>query len=382
MKRWFIGILCVWILAANVVCAEGVDLEISAPSALLMEADTGQVLYEKDADMQRAPASVTKIMTLLLIFDALEDGKISLEDEVTTSEYAASMGGSQVYLEAGEVQSVDTLIKCIAVASANDACVVMSEYISGNEAEFVNQMNERAKGLGMTNTNFENCNGLEAEGHVTTARDIAYMSRELITKYPQIRDYCMIWQENIIHTTRKGSTEFGLTNTNKLVRHYEYATGLKTGFTSQAKYCISATAEKDDVELIAVIMGAESSTIRNQDAVKLLNYGFGKCQKYESEIESLQPIEIARGQEKTLAIKMKNNFSYVDTSGADLNRIEKEYVIFEVSAPIEKGDKVGEVRYHLQGEQIGAVDIIAQTEVKEITYGSALESLLKMYFAL
>ena len=217
-------------------------LEISAPSAILMEASTGQVVYEKNPDEERPPASVTKIMTLLLIFDALETGQISLEDTVTTSEYAASMGGSQVFLEPGETQTVDTLIKCIAVASANDACVAMAEHIAGSEEEFVNKMNERAKELGMDHTHFVNCNGLDADGHLTTARDISLMSRELIRLYPQIRDYAMIWMENITHTTKKGSSEFGLTNTNKLVRHYEYTTGLKTGSTSQAGFCISATA--------------------------------------------------------------------------------------------------------------------------------------------
>ena len=236
---------------------EGID--VSAPSAILMEASTGQVIYEKDADSVRPPASVTKVMTLLLIFDALAEGKIKLEDEVTTSEYAASMGGSQVFLEPGEVQTVDTMIKCISVASANDACVAMSEFICGSESEFVEKMNERAKGLGMENTHFVNCNGLDTDGHVTTARDIALMSRELITTYPQIRDYCMIWMENITHTTKKGTSEFGLTNTNKLIRQYEYATGLKTGSTSKAKFCLSATAEKDGMELIAVVMAANDS---------------------------------------------------------------------------------------------------------------------------
>ena len=204
------------------------EIDISAPSAVLMEASTGTVIYEKDADTARPPASVTKVMTMLLIFDALEAGSIHLEDEVTTSEYAASMGGSQVFLEPGEIQTVDTMLKCIAVASANDACVAMAEYICGSEEEFVRKMNERAKGLGMDNTNFVNCNGLDAEGHVTSARDIALMSRELIAKYPQIHDYSMIWMENITHNTSKGTSEFGLTNTNKLVRQYEYATGLKT----------------------------------------------------------------------------------------------------------------------------------------------------------
>ena len=193
-------------------------IDVSAPSAVLMEASTGQVIFEKDADTQRPPASVTKVMTLLLIFDALNEGKITLEDQVTTSEYAASMGGSQVFLEPGEVQTVDTMIKCISVASANDACVAMAEQICGNEEEFVAQMNQRAEGLGMTNTHFVNCNGLDADGHLTTARDIALMSRELIMKYPQIHDYCTIWMENITHTTKKGTSEFGLTNTNKLIR--------------------------------------------------------------------------------------------------------------------------------------------------------------------
>ena len=258
-------------------------LEISAPSAILMEASTGQVVYEKNPDEERPPASVTKIMTLLLIFDALETGQISLEDTVTTSEYAASMGGSQVFLEPGETQTVDTLIKCIAVASANDACVAMAEHIAGSEEEFVNQMNERAKELGMDHTHFVNCNGLDADGHLTTARDISLMSRELIRLYPQIRDYAMIWMENITHTTKKGSSEFGLTNTNKLVRHYEYTTGLKTGSTSQAGFCISATAEKNGMELIAVIMAAETSRDRTKDAIALLNYGFGKCSVYKEE---------------------------------------------------------------------------------------------------
>ena len=200
---------------------EDTSMQIGAPSALLMEASTGTVLFEQDADTKRPPASVTKIMTMLLIFDAVESKKISLEDKVPVSEFAASMGGSQVFLETGETQTVDTMLKCISIASANDACVAMAEYISGSEEAFVQEMNKRAKALGMHNTNFVNCNGLDAQGHVTTARDIALMSRELITKYPQIHEYAMTWMENITHETKKGTSEFGLTNTNKLVRQYE-----------------------------------------------------------------------------------------------------------------------------------------------------------------
>lgn len=356
-------------------------VEVTAPSALLMEASTGQVIYEKDADSKRPPASVTKIMTLLLIFDALESGKIKLEDEVTTSEYAASMGGSQVFLEAGEVQTVDTLIKCIAVASANDACVTMAEYISGSVEVFVEQMNQRAEGLGMTNTHFVNCNGLDAEGHLTTARDIALMSRELITKYPKVRDYCMIWQENIIHTTRKGSTEFGLSNTNKLVRHYEYATGLKTGSTSQAKFCISATAEKNDMELIAVIMAADDSKIRNKDAVTLLNYGFGKCNIYKEEsIPDIKPVEVKKGEAEQIEVVQKFPFTYVDVLGADLSAIDRKVEMVKLVAPIKKGEKVGVARYYLNGEEIGSVEIVAAEDIKEIRYTGALQKLLEIFF--
>lgn len=348
---------------------EGViaGVEVSAPSAILMEASTGDIIYEKDADTARPPASVTKIMTMLLIFDALADGKIKLEDQVTTSDFAASMGGSQVFLEPGETQSVDTMLKCISIASANDACVAMAEYISGNEEEFVKQMNERAKGLGMENTNFVNCNGLDTEGHVTTARDIALMSREMITKYPQIHDYCMIWMENITHTTKKGTTEFGLTNTNKLVRQYEYATGLKTGSTGLAKFCVSATAKKNDIELIAVIMAAEDSKARFKDATTLLNYGFGKCQLYKDENpDALKDIEVKGGVKETVSCEYTGTFSYLDTAGTNLSGITKKLQLKKnLKAPVKKGDIVGSLVYELEGKEIGKVDVAASENVKK-----------------
>ena len=345
-------------------------VEISAPSAVLMEASTGKVLFEKDMDTARPPASVTKIMTMLLIFDALADGRLQPEDEVTVSEYAASMGGSQVYLEAGEIQTVDTMLKCIAVASANDACVAMAEYICGNEEEFVNRMNERAAGLGMENTHFVNCNGLDAEGHVTSARDIALMSRELITKYPQVHDYSMIWMEDITHTTNKGTSEFGLTNTNKLVRQYEYATGLKTGSTGEAKFCVSATAEKDGIELIAVVMAAENSKDRFADAVKLLNYGFGKCQLYTDESEEgIAPAVVENGVEDTVNVYRAEPFSYLDTTGANLSSVERTVEMEEsVPAPVKKGDTVGAIVYTLEGNEIGRTDILAAEDIEEASF--------------
>ena len=259
-------------------------IQIQAPSAVLMEASTGQVIYEKGADEKRSPASVTKVMTLILIFDAIHSGKIKMTDEVVTSAHAKSMGGSQVFLEEGEKQTVETLIKCIVIASGNDASVAMAEYIGGTEEEFVRMMNERAAGLGMANTHFVDCCGLtEAPEHLTTARDIAIMSRELINKYPEIHDYSTIWMENITHVTKQGSKEFGLSNTNKLLKMATgfKVTGLKTGSTSIAKYCLSATAEKDGVRLIAAIMAAPDFKARFGDAQSLLNYGYASCKLYE-----------------------------------------------------------------------------------------------------
>lgn len=353
-------------------------VEVTAPSAILMEMTTGTVLYEKDADTARPPASVTKVMTMLLIFDALAEGKIQLEDKVTTSEYASSMGGSQVFLETGEKQTVETLLKCISIASANDACVAMAEYISGNEEEFVRQMNLRAEGLGMKHTHFVNCNGLDAEGHETSARDIALMSRELLLKYPEIHNYCTIWMENITHTTSKGSSEFGLTNTNKLIRQYEYATGLKTGSTGKAKFCVSATAEKNGVSLIAVIMGAEDSKARFKDAVTLLNYGFGKCQMYTDEnMPSLDPISVTGGIQESLSLEYEKKFTYLDTTGANLNAVTSRLQIPDkVNAPVKKGDTVGQRIYYLDEKEIGSVNLLAEETVKKAGFFDYLRKAL------
>lgn len=353
-------------------------VEVTAPSAILMEMTTGTVLYEKDADTARPPASVTKVMTMLLIFDALAEGKIQLEDKVTTYEYASSMGGSQVFLETGEKQTVETLLKCISIASANDACVAMAEYISGNEEEFVRQMNLRAEGLGMKHTHFVNCNGLDAEGHETSARDIALMSRELLLKYPEIHNYCTIWMENITHTTSKGSSEFGLTNTNKLIRQYEYATGLKTGSTGKAKFCVSATAEKNGVSLIAVIMGAEDSKARFKDAVTLLNYGFGKCQMYTDEnMPSLDPISVTGGIQESISLEYEKKFTYLDTTGANLNAVTSRLQIPDkVNAPVKKGDTVGQRIYYLDEKEIGSVNLLAEETVKKAGFFDYLRKAL------
>ena len=354
-------------------------LELSAESAVIMEASGGQVLFEKNADEKKPPASVTKVMTLLLIFDALADGTITPDTEVTTSEYAASMGGSQVFLEAGEKQTVDTMIKCIAVASANDACVAMAEKIAGSEPAFVEKMNQRSAGLGMTNTHFVNCNGLDTEGHLTTARDIALMSRELITKYPQIENYSTIWMENITHTTAKGSSEFGLSNTNKLIRQYEYATGLKTGSTSGAKFCLSATARKDGIDMIAVVMAEPDSKTRIKDAIAMLNYGFGKCSIYQDEkaLEKIVYAEVKHGMQEKAKGETPEGFRYVDTSGSDLSAVEKEVQIQKQTAPVKKGDQIGEVIYRLNEKTIGSVPVYATEGVAELTFEGAFLKILE-----
>ncbi|MDO4260678.1 MAG: D-alanyl-D-alanine carboxypeptidase family protein [Eubacteriales bacterium] len=352
-----------------------VAAEVAAPHAILIEVSTGTVLMEKAADEKVHPASVTKIMTMLLILEALEEGRIALSDVVTVSEHAASMGGSQVYLEAYETQTVDTLLKCIAVASANDACVAMAEYISGSEGDFVKQMNEKAKELGMNDTYFVNSCGLDDDEHLTTARDVAVMSREILKNHPQIHEYCTIWMENIVHTTARGSFEFGLSNTNKLIRQYEYATGLKTGYTSVAGFCISASAKKDNIELVAVVMGGADSKSRFQDAVTLLNSGFACCSLYRDENPAALPLlPVTGGVEDTVELRYGEEFSYVSTDGSNLSGVERSIELPEsVEAPVEKGDRIGRMVYRLNGSEIGSVPLVASAGVRQAGFGDYVQ---------
>lgn len=357
---------------------------LQSPSAVLMEASTGQIIYEKDADEKRSPASITKIMTLILIFDALKSGKIKLSDEVVTSAHAKSMGGSQVFLEEGEVQTVETLIKCIVVASGNDASVVMAEYIAGSEEEFVKRMNERAAGLGMTNTHFEDCCGLtDSTTHVTTARDIAIMSRELINKYPQIHNYSTIWMENITHVTKQGTKEFGLSNTNKLLKMANNftVTGLKTGSTSLAKYCLSATAEKDGVRLIASIMAAPNYKIRFGEAQTLLNYGYANCKLYEDkEMPQLPEMTVDNGVAEHVPLKYGGSFSYLSLTGEDFTAIEKKLEISSsIPAPVKEGQVAGSLIYTLGGKKIGEVPVLTAGDIRESTFADYLKRLWKAF---
>ena len=400
-KKW-ISVICVWIISFTILLTpltargqnesanestqensgqqtESADL-IQAPSGVLMEAQTGTVIYQKDSDTRRSPASITKIMTLILIFDALEKGNLKLDDIVTTSAYAKSMGGSQVFLEEGETQTVETLIKCIVIASGNDASVAMAEHICGSEQEFVRHMNERATELGMKNTHFEDCCGLtDSSNHYTTARDIAIMSRELITKYPKILEYSSIWMENITHVTKQGTKEFGLTNTNKLLRSYDGCVGLKTGSTSLAKYCLSAVAKRNKITLIAVVMAAPDYKVRFKDAASMLNYGFFRCSLYiDEKMQPLPEVPVKKGKEKSVPLVYEKQFQYLNTDGETIGKVEKKLRIHrEVKAPLKKGSQAGEMIYSADGKELGRVRILYARTIGQATYLDCVKELLK-----
>lgn len=348
-----------------------------------MEATTGTVIYEKDPDTRRSPASITKIMTLILIFDALENGTLKMTDTVTTSAYAKSMGGSQVFLEEGETQDVETMIKCIVIASGNDASVAMAEHIGGSEQEFVRQMNERAAGLGMENTHFVDCCGLtDSTDHYTTARDIALMSRELITKYPKILEYSSIWMENITHVTRQGSKEFGLTNTNKLLRSYEGCVGLKTGSTSLAKYCVSAVAARNGITLISVVMAAPDYKVRFKDAAAMLNYGFSKSSLYTDENpEKLPSIEVRKGTKTTTEVKYEKTFQYLSCDGKTIGDVQTKLNLNpQVQAPVKAGDTAGTLEYYENGRKLGEINILFTETIEKATYKNCLEKIIAEAF--
>ncbi len=369
-KRILAFILATLFLFTNELRVEA-DVSISAPSAILIEASTGQVIYENNASEKRSPASITKIMTILLVFEELERGSINLTDKVTTSEHAKSMGGSQVFLEEGEVQSLETMLKCIVIASANDASVAVAEHIAGTEAAFVAQMNQRAKELGMTDTNFEDCCGLtDSDGHYTTARDVAIMSRELIINHPEVFKYTQIWQEDITHETAKGSSQFTLSSTNKLLKQYDWITGLKTGSTSKAKYCISATAEKENMQMIAVIMGATDPKGRFADAATLLSYGYHMCDLFvDDNTDSLEDRYIEGGVDEWAPVVYEGEFRYIDLANNDLSQVEKSFIFSEKNtAPIKAGDVAGQAVYKLNGNQIGSVSILFAQDVEKAVY--------------
>lgn len=367
--------------------ATNAGLNIESASAVLIEGSTGSILYEKNKDERRFPASITKIMTLVLIFEALDAGKFTLSDKVTVSDHAASMGGSQVYLEPNETQTAEDMIKCITIASANDACVAMAEFIAGSETEFVAMMNQKAAELGMKNTKFMNCCGLDdtiAEGsHYSSAYDIALMSRELITKHPEITKYSTTWMDSIIHVTKKGESEFGLTNTNKLVRTYTGITGLKTGSTSKAKYCLSASANRNNMDLIAVVMAAPEPKQRFAEAASMLDYGFANCSMYKDDNKDvvIKPVKIKRGKKEKIQPVITSSYNYLLLKGKTADKITKKPMLSKsICAPVKQGDQIGEMVYSYDGQKIGSVPIVAAEDVKEAKYIDFLEKAAKKFF--
>lgn len=356
---------------------------IDAKSYILMEASTGTVLSENNSEEPLPPASVTKIMTLLLIYDSVDQGKIKWDDMVTVSEHAASMGGSQIFLEPNEQQSVETLTKSIAIASANDAAVAMAEFIAGSEESFVSMMNEKAQELGMKNTTFVNACGLDAEGHKMSAKDIALMSRELITKYPNIKKYTTTWQDTITHTTSKGTTEFGLTNTNKLIKWYKDATGLKTGSTSEALYCLSGTAERDGMELIAVVMAAPDPKVRFQTTMKLLDYGFAnyRLQSGKAAGEIVGKVPVYKGMLDTVDGAVASPVNIVTPKENKAELTSKTEFVESINAPVKKGDKIGEIIYYTNNKEIARANIIANEDVEKANLTKNISRLLQFWLS-
>ena len=366
-----LSVLMIFPFTAICSFADGFEIDESIPSAILVELETGTVLYEKDADAKRQPASVTKVMTMLLIMEEIDSGRLNMDDTVTVSAYAASMGGSQVYLKEGEQMSVRDMLKSITVASANDACVAMAEHISGSEEAFVDRMNLRASELGMVNTHFENTNGLDDTTieHLTTARDISIMSRELLG-HKTILDFSSIWMDSI----RDG--EFGLTNTNRLIRFYKGANGLKTGSTSKAGFCISATAERDSMTLICVIMGAPTRDVRNEAAKKAFDYGFANYSLYKSEAFELSGIPVIRGKNDECNLTCEGFVRLISKSQVSNVKCETDIPDF-LTAPLNKGDIVGKLTYSIGGDVIGEADIKLSSDVVEVGYFDVLLNLVK-----
>lgn len=347
--------------------SSGVSLELASESACLMEASTGEVIYEQNSEERLEPASVTKVMSLLLIFEALNDGIIKLDDMVTASEKASSMGGSQIWLEVGEQMSVDDMIKAMVVVSANDCTVAMAEHLAGSEEAFVTRMNKRANELGMTNTNFVNSTGLPVENHYTCAKDIALMTRQLLC-HEKIFDYTCIWMDSL----RGG--EMGLSNTNKLIRFYPGANGMKTGYTDSAKYCLSATAKRDKLQLIAVVMKAPTSDQRFQDAKKLLDFGFANFSVYSTQVTPLPNIKIKGGVKKELELEYGANDILVAKGREKLIESVCE-LPSHLSAPVKKGDVVGKMIYKIGDETVASVDITAKEDVRKMEFSDILKSL-------
>ncbi|MBE5805283.1 MAG: D-alanyl-D-alanine carboxypeptidase [Clostridiales bacterium] len=362
----------------NSVTSKSDELNLQCESAILIEQNSGKILYEKNAHEQLRPASVTKLMTLLIIFETLENGQITLQDKVPCSQTASSMGGSQIWLDTREELTVDEMIKAMCVVSANDCTVAMAEYIAGSEAEFVNLMNKKAEQLGMKDTTFKNCHGIDEDGHITSSYDISLMSKELLNKYPDITNYTTIFMD----TLRDGKSQ--LVNTNKLVRNYKGATGLKTGSTSLALYNLSASATRDDLSLIAVVMKAPTSAARFEDATKILDYGFKtyEAKSFGKEGDIVGKINVEKGVEKSMEVILEKNCSCIMEKGKGKDVVQKVQMESVISAPVYKNQKIGSVIYELDGEIIEQVNIIAQKDIPKETVMNMASYIYEKWFCL
>ena len=369
MKRFTSFLLALTIIVGqiSIVFADTKEakLDISSKSAVLMDASTGKILYEKNSHEKLPPASVTKVMTMLLICEALESGKIKEDDDVQISEVASSMGGSQIFLEPGEIQKVDTLLKSIAVASANDACVAMAEYVGGSVEEFVVLMNKRAKELGMNDTNFVNTNGLPVDNHYTSAYDIALMSKELL-KHKKISKYLTTWMDEVV--VGKKQAKIGISNTNKLVKHYQGATGVKTGFTQQAKYCLSASALRNNTHLIAVTLCAETSPIRFKDATNLLNYGFANYESVKICGANDKVVKFEKGEKENVDLVAKDDLSVLIKKGDKKDFTKKVQIKDDLKLPIKKNTELGVVKVYRGDELVGESKIINTEDINKASY--------------
>ena len=381
MKRMTAALLALFLLCLTPAYAAGAEAEaqssaaltITAPSGILMEKTTGTILYEKDAHTQYEPASVTKVMTLLLVMEAIDAGQLAWEDMVTASAHAISMGGSQIWLKENEQLSVRDMVKAVAVVSANDCAVALAEHVAGSEEAFVALMNQRASELGMEHTHFLNCTGLPASGHVTCAYDIALMSRALILNHPEIREFTTIWMD----TLRDG--QFQLSNTNKLIRFYEGATGLKTGSTDSALYCLSATAERDGMELIAVIMKDATSAQRFADAQTLLNYGFSTyALKHVAPETPLSPVPVTLGTQATVQPVLGDGGTLLLEKAKAGDLQQAVTLSAGVKAPVALGDQLGMLTVTSGEEVVAEIPLLAGEEVPRITYGQMLLRLLRL----
>lgn len=379
MKRKILSIILILSLFFLSSIAYG-QIDIDAKSALLMDYNTGEIIYKFDEDKLLPPASITKIMTLLIAMEELESSKINLDDEVRISDYASNMIGTTVYLDYGEIQTVENLIKAISIRSANDAAVALAEYISGSETAFVDYMNKRAKELGMENTNFENASGLPNKDHYTTAFDIALMSKELL-KYEKAQEYLTTYMDDIQVGKTKTSIQT-MVNTNRLIKDYNGANGIKTGYTGEAKYCISASAKRGDLQLLAVILGSENSKKRFEDAKRLLDYGFSNYDSISigQKNDILGSVLVEKGKENSLNVILKDDANVLLSKGSKENIKKNIFIPESIIAPINKGDKIGELIIEVKGKQVKNIGLVAEKSIEKATllnyFGKTFKSFL------